>query len=96
MTKQKPAGRRRRITDMMGLSEPGKAANPPGPRYLLLSTLFCFVLGVDWLVLGIGELNKTPPEHFFLIAGGLYVAFSAVFCAMWRRSKHRPKGGGEP
>lgn len=86
MTGQKPAGRWRRMTDWTGLTEPGKTAEPMGPRFLAAFAVVYFLLGVGWLFQA-GMSDSAQNRYFNLIFGIVFVGLSAGYFVFWKRTK---------
>lgn len=62
-----------RMTDSMGLTEPGKKPERPGPRLLLFQVVLWFAMTLAW----IGMLTQTQGEDVQVVYGAL-VALSLV------------------
>lgn len=58
-----------RMTDSMGLTEPGKKPEMPGPRLLLFQVVLWFAMTLVW----IGMLTQTQGEDVQVLYGVLVV-----------------------
>jgi hypothetical protein len=99
----KGAGRRNawlRMTDSMGLTEPGKKPATPAPRILIIQTIGWFAMTLLW----IGMLLQGQQEGQAQVLYGVLVVLSLVLAVgnfvMLRRSTRRTtdqsKANGSP
>jgi uncharacterized membrane protein YcjF (UPF0283 family) len=77
-----------RMTDNMGLTEPGKKPRSPSPRLLLYFTVLWSLSTVVWTIQVVRDISSGTPEY--LMKAVLAVSFLLLAIAsymMWRKSK---------
>jgi hypothetical protein len=74
-----------RLTDSVGITEPGRKPEPPSLRLLVLQTVGYTVLTVIWALLAVG----TSDNVVYLIAGFLSLVMAVVSIVMLFRSRRR-------
>lgn len=84
-----------RMTDSIGVTEPGKKPERPSPRMLVLQAVGYTVLTVIWSMLAF----RTQDNIVYLIAGVLSLVLAVAAFVMLLQSKRRtdgPKGHRDP
>jgi hypothetical protein len=79
-----------RMTDVMGLTEPGRRPLRPRRRLLLLSTVIWSLLTLGWLTLVIRDLSDGTPDYLRIVLVVIWFALAVTNFIMWRRSSKSP------
>ena len=78
------------MTDVMGLTEPGRRPLRPRRRLLLLSTVIWSLLTLGWLTLVIRDLSEGTPDYLRIVLVVIWFALAITNFVMWRRSSKSP------
>jgi hypothetical protein len=76
-----------RMTDMMGLTEPGKKAARPSRRVLVFWTVLWSLNTVLWLSLTAVEISRGSPDYLHLILAVISIVLAVAYFVMWLQSK---------
>lgn len=89
MSEKKPAGRGRRFSDMLGLTEPGQPAPRNSPRLSVLLGFISLILGISYLALALTRFSAGKSDWLHIIFGLVYIGVGAGFLIGWIRGKNR-------
>lgn len=92
MTGSGPRNAWLRMTDMMGLTEPGKKAPKPSRRVLLFWTVLWSLTSVLWLTLTVMEFSRGTPDYLHLILTVISLVLAVAYLVMWWQSKKAQSG----
>ena len=92
MSNGKPSGRLRRMTDAMGLSEPGKTPAPMNQRTAGLLALLFLLVSAVYLYLSIKSFLEGESDLFLLALGFTFLIGGTGWFLEWRRSKRSSRG----
>jgi hypothetical protein len=87
MTGSGPRNAWLRMTDMMGLTEPGKKPPKLSRRVLLFWTVLWSLNSVLWLTLTITEFSRGNPDYLHLILTVISLVLAVAYFVMWRQSE---------
>jgi hypothetical protein len=93
MFEKNPAGRGRRFSDMLGLTEQGEPTPKTSPRYLALMGVIFSLMGLLWLVPALIRYSAGSSDLWHLILGFVYIALGVGFIIGWIRSRNRDSDG---
>lgn len=79
-----------RMTDVMGLTEPGRGPLRPRRRLLLLSTVIWSLLTLGWLTLVIRDLSEGTPDYLRIVLVVIWFGLAVTNFVMWRKSGKSP------
>jgi hypothetical protein len=79
-----------RVTDVMGLTEPGRRPLRPHRRLLLLSTVIWSLLALGWLTLVIRDLSEGTPDYLRIVLVVIWFVLAVTNFVMWRKSGKSP------
>ena len=94
MRNGKPPGRLRRMTDAMGLSEPGKTPKPMNQRTAGIFALLFLLASALYLCLSVRSFLEEESVLFPLVMGIIFLIMATVWFLEWRRSKRASRGPG--
>lgn len=83
---------RLRMTDMMGLTEPGKKAAQTSRRVLAFLTILWLSSAVLWLSLTVVELSRGNLDYLHLALAVIFLVLAIAYFVMWLRSKGAQRG----
>ncbi|WP_320536627.1 hypothetical protein [Pseudarthrobacter sp. IC2-21] len=92
MTGSGPRNAWLRMTDMMGLTEPGKKAPKPSRRALLFWTVLWSLTSFLWLTLTVMEFSRGTPDYLHLILTVISLVLAVAYLVMWWQSKKAQSG----
>ncbi|XAS69255.1 hypothetical protein V3C33_08395 [Micrococcaceae bacterium Sec5.7] len=85
-----------RMTDMMGLTEPGKKPQKQSPRVLLFLTVLWSLSTIAWLVQVIRDYSIGATDYFKVVLAVSFFVLAVANYVMWRKSKsHRDESRNE-
>ena len=87
MTGSGPRNAWLRMTDMMGLTEPGKKAPRPSRRVLVFWTILWSIDSVLWLSWTAVDFSQGKADYLHLILAVLSVVLAVAYLVMWLQSK---------
>jgi hypothetical protein len=98
MSEKNQAGRGRRFTDLLGLTQPGdpKPEDPEpktSPRYLALLGVLFSLMGLLWLIPVLIRFSAGGLDYWHLILSFVYLALGVGFIIGWIRSRNRDSDG---